>query len=172
MSEKIEIAVDEEEEELVSRSQLKREMLQLQKLGERLAGMPPAQWEQFNFSPLMLEALKESKRIKSHNAMRRHVRRLGKLLSKEDADQVSELFARMDNAHMQDTQHFHRLERWRDRLLGGEDEVINELLDICPNADRQQLRQLIRQGKKEQELTKPPAAQRKLFKYLREIGLK
>ncbi len=170
MSEDFEVETDEEEE--VSRSELKRAMLQLQKLGERLTALPPQQWEQFNFSPLMLEALRESKRIKSYSAMRRHVRRLGKLLSKEDAEQVDELFSRMDNEHMQDTNHFHRLERWRDRLLEGDDEVVNELLDACPNADRQQIRQLVRSGRREQQLGKSPAAQRKLFRYLREIGLK
>ncbi|MES9857177.1 MAG: ribosome biogenesis factor YjgA [Sedimenticola sp.] len=172
MSDNFEVDVEEDEDELVSRSQLKREMQLMQKLGERLTGLPSSQWAQFNFSPPMLAALEESRRIKSHNAMRRHVRRLGKLLSKEDAEQVSELFARMDNEHLQDTHYFHRLERWRDRLMQGGDEVVNELLDICPDADRQQIRQLVRQGQKELQLEKPPAAQRKLFKYLREIDMK
>ncbi|MEJ1384511.1 MAG: ribosome biogenesis factor YjgA [Candidatus Sedimenticola sp. (ex Thyasira tokunagai)] len=163
--------IEGDEDQLVSRTQLKREMMLLQKLGERLVGLPASLWEQFNFSPVMRAALEESKRIKSHNAMRRHVRRLGKLLAKEDAEQVSELFARMDNEHLQDTNHFHRLERWRERLLQGGDEVVNELLDVCPDADRQQIRQLVRQSQKEQQLGKPPAAQRKLFKYLRKIDI-
>jgi ribosome-associated protein len=73
---------------------------------------------------------------------------------------------------MQDTQRFHRIEQWRDRLIEGDDKTLSDLLDICPNVDVQHVRQLIRAGKKERELAKSPAAQRKLFKYLRELEIK
>ncbi len=160
---------DEFEEELVSKSQLKREMHALEKLGERLIGLKTQQWEQLNFSRTMIDALEESRRIKSHNAMRRHIRRLAKLLKNEDAEQVEQLFSRMDDDHLQDTHHFHRLERWRERLLQGDDEVLNELLSLCPDADRQHMRQLIRAGKKELAEERTPAAQRKLFTYLKSL---
>jgi len=162
---------EEEEIELVSKSEIKREMLALQALGERLVKLNPRMWAQFNFSQAMRDALDESLRIKSQNAMRRHIRRLGKLLRDEDAEQVKKLFERMDNEHLQDTQYFHRLERWRDRLLAEGDSALQELLDICPNIDRQHLRQLIRVGKKEQEQGKSPAASRKIFKYLRQLEI-
>jgi len=161
-----------QDEELISKSELKREMLALQSLGERLVKLKPALWAQFNFSPVMLAALEESRRIKSHNAMRRHLRRLGKLLQTEDAELVAKLFSRMDNEQLQDTGHFHRLERWRDRLVGEGDKILGELLDVCPNADRQQLRQLIRSAQKELREHRAPAAQRKLFRYLRELDWK
>jgi len=161
----------EEEIELVSKSEIKREMQTLQALGERLVKLNPGMWAQFNFSQAMMDALDESLRIKSHNAMRRHIRRLGKLLREEDAGQVSRLFERMDNEHLQDTQYFHRLERWRDRLLAEGDSALQELLDICPNIDRQHLRQLIRVGRKEREQGKSPTASRKIFKYLRQLEI-
>ena len=160
------------EVELVSKSEMKREMLALQRLGERLVKLKPQQWEPLGFSPVMLDALHESRRIKSHNAMRRHVRRLGKLLQHEQTELVEQLFARMDNEQLQDTAHFHRLERWRERLLDEGDQVIGELLDECPNLDRQQLRQLIRAARKERDAQRPPALQRKLFKYLRGLEWK
>jgi ribosome-associated protein len=161
---------DDEDENIVSKSEIKREMLALQDLGERLLTLKPQAWEKLNFSSTMLAALQESTRIKSHNAIRRHVRRLGKLLREEDTDQVQQLFDRMDNKHLEDVQQFHRLERWRDRLMEEGDEALNELLDEYPNADRQQLRQLVRVAQKEQLQGKSPAAQRKIFKYLREIS--
>ncbi|MCW8905664.1 MAG: DUF615 domain-containing protein [Sedimenticola sp.] len=160
-----------EEDTAPSRSELKRQMLALQDLGERLLSLKESQWETLGFSETMLEALRESKRIKSQNAMRRHVRRLGKLLSKEDIGKVEQLFQRADNQAREERQRFHRLEQWRDRLVEGDENTLSKLLDICPNADRQRLRQLIRNSKKELELQKPPASQRKLFKYLREIGV-
>ena len=160
---------EEDEDEFISRSQLKRDMHALQQLGERLIKLKPSQWEQFEFSAAMMDALDESRRIKSHNAMRRHTRRLGKLLKSENSAQIETLFQRMDNEHLQDTKRFHRLERWRDRLLEEGDQVINELLTLCPEADRQHLRQLVRSGKKERLEQKPPAIQRKLFRYLKEL---
>jgi ribosome-associated protein len=51
------------------------------------------------------------------------------------------------------------------------DAAINDLLAQCPEADRQQLRQLVRAGVRERQSERPPAAQRKLFKYLRELSL-
>lgn len=172
MSDDYEYDEYDEEGQQVSRSEIKRQMQALQTLGERLVNLKPAQWEAFGFSEVMLDALQESLRIKSHNAMRRHIRRLGKLLNQEDTEKVESLFKRMDDQAMQDTQRFHRIEQWRDRLIEGDDKTLTNLLDICPNIDIQHIRQLIRSGKKERDLNKPPAAQRKLFKYLRELDIK
>ena len=44
------------------------------------------------------------------------------------------------------------------------------LLEAFPGGDRQLLRQLIRQHRREVEADKPPAASRKLFRYLRELA--
>ncbi len=164
-----ELQPDEKEE--ISKSEIKREMRALQALGERLAGLKPALWEQFGFSPEMLGALEESRRIRSHIARRRHFRRLGKLLRHEDRERVHALFERMDNAHLEDSRRFHRLEQWRDRLLTGGDPVLNELIARCPGADRQRLRQLVRQARKEAQREQPPAASRRLFRYLKELEI-
>jgi len=161
----------DEEPEGPSKSEIKRELLALQKLGERLVGLSPKRWGEFQFGPVMMEALQESRRISSHNAMRRHYRRLGKLLREEDTEQVRKLFQRMDNEQLQDTQYFHRLEQWRERLLAQGDDALQALLHVCPDADRQRLRQMIRNARKEREQERPPTVQRKLFKYLRELDL-
>ena len=159
------------EQETPSKSQVKREMQALQDLGERLMALNPQAWDTFPLSAELREALEESRRIKGHNAMRRHIRRLGKLLREEDTEQVALLFRQFDRDHAQQTRHQHLLERWRERLLNEGDAALQELLLLCPTADRQQLRQLIRSGQKEREMEKPPAAQRKLFRYLRDLNL-
>ena len=155
------------EQESPIKSQIKREMQALQDLGERLVGLSPQVWDKFPLGPELRDALEESRRIKGHNAMRRHIRRLGKLLREEDTEQVALLFRQFDHDHAQQTRHQHLLERWRERLLNEGDQALQELLLLCPTADRQQLRQLIRSGQKEREMAKPPTAQRKLFRYLR-----
>ena len=57
---------------------------------------------------------------------------------------------------------------WRDLLRGG-DEALNELIAEHPQADRQHLRRLVRSALKEEGEDKPPAASRKLFRYLRDL---
>ena len=44
------------------------------------------------------------------------------------------------------------------------------MLNLSPNADRQQLRSLVRNAKKEQEGNKPPKSARQIFQYLRELA--
>ena len=171
MQEHEDLLYDEESDEnIVSKSEIKRQMLALQELAERLMSLKPQAWEKLNFSSTMMEGLQESTRIKNLNARRRHVRRLAKLLTEEDTEQVQQLFDRMDNKHMQDVQQFHRLERWRDRLVEEGDDALTELLDEYPKIDRQQFRQLIRTAQKEQLQGKSPAASRKIFKLLKEIS--
>ena len=58
-----------------------------------------------------------------------------------------------------------------DRLMSGDEEALTELLQRCPGADRQQITQFVRAGKREQERETPPAAPRKLFKYLKDLPI-
>jgi ribosome-associated protein len=44
------------------------------------------------------------------------------------------------------------------------------VLNLWPDADRQQLRSLIRNAKKEKEGNKPPKSSRLIFQYLRELA--
>ena len=45
---------------------------------------------------------------------------------------------------------------------------MEDFMQLYPNTDRQQLRNLQRQANREMEAKKPPVAARKLFIYLRE----
>ena len=63
----------------------------------------------------------------------------------------------------------HHIEKWRDDLLAEGDSALERLLTEYPTADRQFLRQLIRNAKKELQANKPPKSARSLFKYLRDL---
>ncbi|MES9918193.1 MAG: ribosome biogenesis factor YjgA [Candidatus Thiodiazotropha sp. 4PDIV1] len=162
--------IEEEWDEGPSKSEIKREMLALQKLGERLTSLSPSYLARMTLSEDMLSALEEAKRIKSHNALRRHYRRLGKLLQHEDLESIQQVIDELDQKHHSSVARFQSLERWRDRLIEGDSEVFGEFLAEYQNADRQHLRHLIHAVKREQERGGPPQAYRKLFKYLREVS--
>lgn len=64
---------------------------------------------------------------------------------------------------------WHLIERWRERLIDGGDDVLGELLVSYPQADRQRLRQLVRQAGIEKRENRAPAAQRAIFQALKAL---
>ena len=64
----------------------------------------------------------------------------------------------------------HHVERWRERLLEEGDEALAEFIAAHPHADRQQLRQLVRNALAERKAGKPPHAYRELFRVMREVA--
>ena len=64
----------------------------------------------------------------------------------------------------------HQIEIWRDRLLAEGDEALAEWVALYPAADRQHLRQLVRNALAERAKNKPPHAYRELFRALRELA--
>ena len=145
-------------------------MLALQKLGERLTRESPAILARMPLSGELLAALQEAKRIKSLNALRRHYRRLGKLLRNEELAAIQRVIDEIDQGHQAGVAQFHALERWRERLLEGDSEAFGAFLADYPNADRQHLRQLIQAAQRERDQEQPPVAYRRLFKFLREVA--
>lgn len=145
-------------------------MLVLQQLGERLTTLSSRELSRLPMSDALREAVEESRRIKSLNALRRHYRRLGKLLRREDLDSIQQVISDLDDHHKAGVDRFHALERWRERLLAEERDAFGDFLQAYPSADRQQLRQLVLAARREQEQDRPPVAYRKLFKFLREVA--
>ena len=162
---------DEEEEIIyVSRAELKRDMHELKEIGARLMDLKPSVLDKLPLSERLREALDESKRIKSHNARKRHLGFIGKLMQDQDMEPIQELFRRMDASSDEYNRHFHQLEKWRDRLIAEGQPALTAFLDKFPQADHQHIRQLIRNAQKEAKQEKPPASARKLFKYIRELN--
>ena len=139
----------DEQEERPSKSQLKREMHALQALGETLIAMKPAERARFPLSDDMLRAIEETSRIRSHEGRRRHMQYVGKLIRKEDLTAIQGVFDAIEQEKEQRDHAFHRLEKWRDRLVDEGDDAVDLFMADYPNADRQALRQLVRNARKE-----------------------
>ena len=65
------------------------------------------------------------------------------------------------------TARFHRIERWRERLIEEGDAALQELGETFPDIDRQYVRQLVRNARQEQSASMAVNAYRALFRYLR-----
>lgn len=152
-----------------SKTQVKRELQALQDLGERLTTLKPELLAKLPLSDALRKALDDAPKHKAHIARKRHIQYIGKLMRTADVEAITTLIDQLDASTRQYNERFHALERWRDLLLTGSDEVLNNFVGQYPDADTQHLRQLLRQAQHEAAQSKPPAAARKMFKYIREL---
>lgn len=153
-----------------SKSARKREMHALQAMGESLVQLSDKQLQQIAIEDeALLEAILECRRISSNSARKRHLQYVGKLMRKVDTTAIQAALDTLHHAHQASTDAFHELEALRDAMLEAGPPGVELALVKFPDADRQHLRQLLRQHQREVSKQQAPAASRKLFRYLREL---
>ncbi len=156
-----------------SRSQQRRDALDVLALGEQLVAMSAAQLARLPIPEALLPHIRDSQRISSYIARKRQIAFLAKQMRKlddEELEAIRDAMSKDGDAAKRETASLHRVEALRDALLGDNgDAARTELLDAYPHADRQHLRQLVRNAHDERKRNKPPRAYRELFRELREL---
>ncbi|KQQ67650.1 hypothetical protein ASF84_00445 [Pseudomonas sp. Leaf127] len=152
-----------------SKTQVKREQQALVEMGERLTTLKPDVLDKLPLTDGLRRALAEAPKHTANIARKRHILFIGRLMRDQDQEAILALLDQLDSSTRQYNERFHSLERWRDRLIGGDDSVLEKFVSEYPDADRQQLRSLIRQAQHELAHNKPPASSRKVFKYIRDL---
>lgn len=155
-----------------SRSQKRREALDVLALAERLVELPDGQLAAIALPDDLRELVRDSRRITAQIARKRQLQFLAKAMRREEEDVLDAIRGALDKDRDQsrrETAELHRLEAWRERLLEDGDEALAELLDQYPAADRQLVRQLVRNARLEREKQRPPRAFRELFRVLRAL---
>ena len=160
----------DEEDNFVSKTQVKRECLDLQELGEAMSKLEPATLDKIPMDEKIRDAVITIRKLKKGSALKRQVQYVGKLLRNSDFEPIRDAYEKVVNHYREDVKHFHKLENWRDRLVEEGDKALGDLLNEMPQVDRQHLRQLIRQAGKEKQNNKPPKSSREIFKYLRQVS--
>lgn len=159
-----------------SRTDLKRESAELQKLGEELLTLRADLLERLELSEKLKDAVLEAKRITNFEGKRRQMQFIGKLMRLVDPavlETVRSALSEQTSGSAQENLILHLAETWRERLLGAED-AFGDWLAQHPDTDSQQLRALIRQARKDAVPEKPGAAvrhgraYRDIFQILRE----
>lgn len=135
--------------EFVSKSEVKREMHKLQALGERLLTLKASDIKDFPLSDVMLLAVAENARIKSHEAQRRHLQYIGKLMRDEDLEGIQHCFDKLDPSSEYYLRIQNQAEAWRLRLIQ-QDQAEGDWFDQYPNTERQEFRSIVRAARKEQ----------------------
>lgn len=159
------------DQEWVSKSQKKRECDALQKIGERLLKLKPHELAMIELPTELEDALKEAHRIHSNSALKRQRQFLGKIMRSCDSEAIEKQLNSVIHRNDTNTAQFKKIEKWRDRLIADDMEVLGEIIRELPELDRQHVHNLVRLAAKETQDNRPPAASRKLFKYLREMSV-
>jgi len=156
-----------------SRSQNRRDALDVLELAETLTGLSAAQLARLPIPDELMPHIRDTQRITSYGARKRQIAFLAKQMRRQDdaaLDAIRDAMSKDGEAARRETAALHRVEALRDALLGFEgDAAMTALLAEHPHADRQHLRQLVRNAHDERKRNKPPHAFRDLFRELKEL---
>jgi len=155
-----------------SRSEQRRQALDVLALAGQLLELDAGRLKQLPIRDELHAHIIEAGRIRSHIARKRQRAFVAKLMRDEPEGALEAIRTALDTGSetaRQDAARLHRIERWRERLLAEGDAALGEFLALYPAAERQHLRQLLRQTRAERQGNKPPRAFRALFQSLRQI---
>jgi ribosome-associated protein len=152
-----------------SRNELKKQMQDLQELGEAVASLPVDRLDKLQIDERLRDAIDELRRTRSFEGKRRQIQYIGKLMKHENPEPLREAVASFRVGSATDTLALHQAEYWRDQLLAGDDALANWVKEH-PATDVQQLRSLVRAARKEklEPGERRGRAYRDLFKLVKE----
>ena len=145
-----------------SRTELKRESAELQKLGEDLLTLRADLMARLDLSDKLKDAVAEARRITNFEGRRRQMQFIGKLMRLVDPDVLEDVRAALTEQHSGSAREnllLHQAESWRERLLASDDATAHWIAQFT-QTDSQQLRALVRQARKDAVPEKPGAAVR------------
>ncbi|MGB4498317.1 MAG: ribosome biogenesis factor YjgA [Methylococcaceae bacterium] len=154
-----------------NKTQIKKEISLLATLGEEIAVLPSSKIASLNLPEKLENAIREIAKMPHKSARKRQLKFIAQQFYKmeSDVEPILEKVAKFKNQSSHAVREHHIVEKWRERLLTQGQDALTELLDEHPHADRQHLRQLIRNAIKEKETAKPPKSSRLLYRYLKDL---
>lgn len=152
-----------------NKSQIKREIAELNAFIEQLIALSPAQLALFELEDIVFKAIVTASGLPPTGARKRQIKYINGLLRKLDISELQEQLARLQSKSAHAVREHHVAERWREQLLLGDENAVSDFLAEYPAAQRQELRNLVRSAKKEQSLNAPPKHARLLYRYIKDI---
>jgi ribosome-associated protein len=154
-----------EEDEFISKTRRKRQAHDLQDLGKALVKLSKEQLARIDMPESLREAIVECRRFTRHEAIRRQMQYIGRIMRDLDAAPIAAQLAQIEAPSRRQTALFHVAERWRDELVA-QPEAIARFVHEFPQADPDRLRLLAEKAREEKRTSKPPKRYRELFHVL------
>jgi ribosome-associated protein len=156
------------DENLISKTRRKRQMLDLQKVGVALAELRTDQLARLEMPEDLRKAILERRAMTKHEAIRRQMQYVGKLMRKLDAAPIIAQLEAMHAPSHQQTALFHRAERWRTEMMA-EGDAIARFVAEFPDANAEHLRELSLAAVEERRAERTPKRYRELFQAINTI---
>ena len=151
-----------EEDDFISKTRRKRQMTDLQKLGAELVKLSPEVLARIEMPAELREAVTECKRFSKHEAVRRQMQYIGRIMRDLDAAPIAEQLAALQAPSRRQTALFHVAERWREEMLR-EPAALERFAREFPQADAARMGKLVSAAREEQRTGKAPKHFRQLF---------
>lgn len=152
-----------------NKTQIKKEIAALFALGETMAKLTPENLKSLELPDNIYKAVCEVAGLPQTGARKRSLKYIAAQLHKIDITPIQERLARIQNKSAHAVREHHIIERWRDRLIADGNDALTELVDEYPEADLQQIRNLLRNIKKENLANQPPRSSRLLYRHLKAL---
>jgi len=152
-----------------SKSQRKRDMHAQFDLGKVLVDLPTSQLKKLELDESLYDAIDTCKNIRQHGARKRQHKLISKLLSDADTVAINTAVDNFKAPQRETVAELHAIEDWRDRLIDEDDIALTEFISDFPTADRQQLRQILRNVKQTKSADRSKRAKRELFQFIRDL---
>jgi ribosome-associated protein len=153
----------------VSRAAKKRSMDELLKIVLFLMELSQGDFDALGLPEEFRDCIIDARKVKAHGARRRQIRYVVQKLAADDIGMIKEKIANMKELRDKRIKNFHIIESMRDRVLAGGDEVIQEIMERFPSADRQQLRNLQRAAQKEKVPGTNVKTNKAMFRFLQDL---
>jgi ribosome-associated protein len=152
-----------------SRTRLKKEALELKDLGKRLVALPPETLDKIEFSQELKEEIRFARTLKKHGAIKRQIQFIASLLRKIDPEPILNGLDHALHDKSKFTQVHRQVEKIRDELVAGDEELLLSLPERFPRMDSNELNKLVSQSIKDGQRGDAKKSYRKLFRYLRSM---
>ncbi|MBK6803432.1 MAG: DUF615 domain-containing protein [Betaproteobacteria bacterium] len=149
-----------------SKTRLKHEMEALQELGETLVSLDAARLRSLDLPERLVDAVVLARGITKHEARRRQMQYLGRLMRDVDPVPIRAALERWETVPREEKARFAALEGWRDRILA-DAAALDAFVAEHPDADRATLARLADAARGERSRGEPPRAFRELFRAMR-----
>ena len=166
-----------EEDDFISKTRRKRQMHELQSIGEALVQLSPEKLARIDLPEELRDAIADARRFTKHEARRRQMQYIGRIMRDIDPGPIVESLNALEAPSKHQTAILHLVEQWRRDLLD-DPEAVNRFVQAFPEADPHRLRALIEaanhgRGTSRQEddrrASRPPRQFRELFHVLNAI---
>jgi ribosome-associated protein len=148
-----------------SKTQLKLQMHELQRLGQRLADLSPAQLQRMALPELLSDQIDLARRVNSREALRRQMQYIGRLMRDIDVEAIRARLALITGESEVAVGLMHRCERLREQLLTDE-RALTEFIASHREVDAQWLHAKIRAARRERDQGSAPRNLRELYRWL------